>query len=344
MLLQNAAGNPQEISEAVRSVVNSIASIPDEIERISYVKECSRMFDIEEKVISKQVAFALLNLQSLSRKGNYQDFSTSVELPQKQGQVSGKVEDVSSKELTGLVKSDYKQHEQELIKYCIRYAYLPISEENESQFVIDFIAEELEADNITFTSEEFLRIFTLLKERKEYYISQFPQQKEEVERRLQIDRDQFRESLRQTGGSLAKIKAEEEKYLKEEEKRKRELLHAYTQNFSIDYLINHEENGVRQVATLLVAERHTLSSIYFREGMESPSEEDKLSELVPRALSELRTEILNNKLEEIQQEVEQAIATDNHDELTKLMEQLSKILYIRSRIAENLGERIISPR
>lgn len=339
VLLKNADGNPQEISSAVRSVVNSIASIPDEIERISYIKECARIVDMEEKIISKQVAQALLSIAASSyRRPQAQDFSSSVSLPGKED----KTEETSAQNNREKALNSYNPQEKEILKYCIRYAFLSIPEEE--TFVIDYIAEEMTADGISFSHAGFKKIFDSLLVLKNRFEENFEGYKSEVESVLKKEREEFREILRLKGGSLSKIKSEEEKYLLEENKKRNDLLKQYAVNYSVDFLINHEDDEIRSISNPLVADHHTLSTIYSRTGNETAGEEEKLAELVPRALSELRSEILNAKYQQLQARFAEAMKGDDKEEQLKIMKELTKILNMRSRIAENLGERIISPR
>lgn len=336
-LLSSADDNPQEISNAIGSVVESIACIPDEIERISYIKECSRIVEIDEKVISKQVAKALLNQKSNGERRLYQDFSSSVKLPVQNQEIA---------EPAKPEKSSFQKQEQEIIKNCIRYGFLNLKSDadNSLKSVIDYVGDEMGADGLTFSCEIFRQIFGVLKNRQEDFENEYRSYEEVVDQKLSEELSEFRDVLRRAGGSLSKLKKEEEKFLKSQEGRREEMMKQFAIDFSVDFLINHEDGGIRQVANELVAERHSLSAIYSSGGNEVKPEEDRLEEIVPRALSELRAEILNKKVLEMQEEIEKAIQNNDTTRQMEIMGKLSKLLYIRSRIAENLGERIISPR
>lgn len=343
-LLRNAGNDPQAISEATKSVVGSIACIPDEIERISYVKECANLMGIDEKVIARQVAQNLIdNLSRQSRQHNFNEnrhIASSVDNEAQTSQSPTPAHSVAENK-----SSPYHKHEREILKYCIRYGFLPIEiDDEQTQTVVAFIAEEMEADGIEFSAEVFKNIFYILKERENLFVEKFEEYKLHLEEILKKDRSAFHENLRMEGGSMARLKKEEKIYFAEENKKREELLKQFAIGFSVDFLINHEDSQVREIANSLVAERHVLSSIYKRQGSETMLEEDKLSELVPRALSELRSEILNNKVLELQKKVAMAIDNNDREQQQKLMAMLTKILYVRARLAENLGERIISPR
>lgn len=346
VLLSNAGNNPQEISEAVRSVVGSIAHIPDEIERISYIKECARTVNIDEKIIAKQVGQAMIGIAGSRKPQEYQDFNSSVRIPSTDNSPSSHSSDSSSSQNKLYeANSSLVKKEREILKYCVRYAFLPISEEEtDKTSVLDYVADELNADGIEFTNPDFQRVFALLLQRKELFESAFSSYSLEVEAELKLNRKDFQENLRIKGGSLAKLKKEEEKYSVEENNIRMLKLRKFAIDFSVDFLINHEENNIRNVVNPLITDRHTLSIIYSRNGNQPPTEESNLSVLVPRALSELRGEILHQKVQDLQRQVAEAIRNNDRVAQQDLMGKLSKILYVRSRIAENLGDRIISPK
>lgn len=346
VLLKSAGSNPQEISEAVRSVVGSIASIPDEIERISYIKECARMVDIDEKVITRQVAQAVLAKAASGANAHpRQNFNSSVVIPAG-SDATGESEAVPVDPKVSQIKSSpFTRHEQEIIKYCVRYAFvgIPVDEEV-TQSVIDYVAEELEADGISFSDPRFHRIFHLLLGRRDSFEAEFSAYKVRVEAALARDREAFHDTLRLRGGSMTEIRKAESDFLAEENARREELLRQFAVDFSVDFLINHEDDSVRSIVNPLVAERHTLSAIYSKAGNAVRSEEDLLAELVPRALSELRGEILNHRIQELQSMMVVALEANDTARQREIMDELKQILSMRSVIAENLGERIISPR
>lgn len=344
VLLRNAAGNPQAVSEAVRSVVGSIAAVPDEIERITYIKECARMVDIDEKVIARQVVQALLSGNpgpSFSHSPRPVSSHTSSPVDNTPANT-----DSSSGDTPGNSESlPFRNQEEVILKYCVRYGYLPVEGPGkESPMVVDFVAEEMEADGIDFSVDAFNKVFNLIRSGRETFLSRLKEFEEELELLLQSQRSEFQESLRVSGGSLARIKAEEEKFEASENERRYAELKKFTIAYLIDFLTNHEDGEVRVLVNPLVAERHILSSIYAKAGGDVTAEEDRLSVFVPRALAELRSEILSVRYRDLQKRLALALEDGDPELRTNLMNQLNKVIFLRKRIAENLGERILSPR
>lgn len=352
-LLKNADGNPQQIAEAVRSVVNSIACIPDEIERISYIKECSRLVDIDDKVITKQVNNARLSRISDLSKPGYRQEGPSPVIPSGPGKTVDGDPDAQGASAqsppppaeVAPTLSPFQKQEKEILKYCVRYAFLPIAFDGEEPvFVIDYIEREFLADNLSFSDPCFKKVFQLLKDRRDAFLNFFDAKNEEIERQLAKDFENFRLDLSAAGGSLAKIKSEEKKFTLDQEQKREDLLKQLAIDFSTHFLLSHEEDDVRAVANDLVAERHTLSNIYNRDGYRVEAEDEKLHLLVPRAFSELRSEILNRRVHDLQKSLAVAIDNNNTEDQQRIIEELSKVLQFRSRLAENLGDRILSPR
>ena len=342
VLLGSANGNPQEVSAAVRSVVESIASVPDEIERISYIKEIARQVGIDESVIARQVGAAVLSKTAPSRSSS--TYSSSSPSSDGSSPLSPSPSPSSTAEEPSGALSPYFHLEQVIIRYCVRYAFLRISPEGgDPTFVIDYIAEEMAADEIEFSTPSFRRVFDILLEARASFTDLFESFSRDMEGRLQASRDEFHDSLRLKGGSMALIRKEEERFQLEEEERRSAMVKKFSTNFSVDCLVNHEEKDVRDIANPLVAERHVLSSIYSR-GAEVRLEEDRLDYLVPRALSELRSEILGRRYQEVQRRFVEAVDKGDGPLQKELMARLAKIAFLRKRIAENLGDRILSPR
>ena len=56
LLMSDAKGDPYKRSEVIKDIVKSIAVIPEAIMRSEYIKECSQMLHIEERILVSEVA------------------------------------------------------------------------------------------------------------------------------------------------------------------------------------------------------------------------------------------------------------------------------------------------
>lgn len=67
LLLGEAGDDPMKRAELVRSVIDSIAVIPDNVLRQGYVAECARLFDTDEALIQNEVAARMRKLREDQR-------------------------------------------------------------------------------------------------------------------------------------------------------------------------------------------------------------------------------------------------------------------------------------
>jgi DNA primase len=74
------------------------------------------------------------------------------------------------------------------------------------------------------------------------------------------------------------------------------------------------------------------------------TEEDKLPDLVPRAVFELKNAILTCDITQTQQLIKQVAATGDSEKLKSLIQELIDLNNLKGDFAKYLGERIITPR
>ena len=64
LLLNEAKNDPIKKSEVIHDVINSISVIPDDISRAQYIKECSRLMDADETMLSREVMRRIVSQKS----------------------------------------------------------------------------------------------------------------------------------------------------------------------------------------------------------------------------------------------------------------------------------------
>lgn len=96
-----------------------------------------------------------------------------------------------------------------------------------------------------------------------------------------------------------KLKGLKKKLENELESKRAEDLIEFSKDYPGRQLASHEDGEVRHVVTELIRERHQLSHIYMRDNNYVERDEDRLSQLVPRAMTEWKNELLNLRLKEL---------------------------------------------
>lgn len=361
ILMEDASDDPQKRVEAIRSVVNSLACIPDKVKRDVYVQECSKILKVSEESVASATAKARASvveqikkqrrLTELDRDINSGKISSQPSIKESE-RLTPKSESVSQESRhvvkSPLTLSPLAPLEWKVLKYCIRYGFLDFCEafgdEDEKVFlnVIEFVEEELNADDISFSVEDYSMTFTMLKD----LLPEFRKDLLEFQGKLQVEKEKKRSEgyieIGNRGLSMIEIGKEEqllEDHLKNWEAHE---LAEYAKAYPSRVMASHENDMIRHLATEALKERHQLSNIYSRE-RPAESEEDKLFTLLPTALTVWKNGILDQKLNSLFVRFREIAGKGNTEKEREIQARLAEIFRMRSEIAKNIGERIICP-
>lgn len=156
LLLDEAGNDPIKRAALISDIVNSISIIPDSIIRTVYVKDCSTLLGIDERVLTQEVNkkhLAILQKEP-SKESPNQNLDKTLLAPTVQNDVVPLK--VSSTPI-------YK-YELSILYFIIRYGTEPLicDEEDEreeaSMRVIDYVKYDLERDNLWFTHPVYKQI------------------------------------------------------------------------------------------------------------------------------------------------------------------------------------------
>ena len=151
LLLKDAENDPQQRSEVIRDIVNSIAVIPDRIVRQTYISQCAEQVKMEERIIAAEVGKQIHANNGQQPADNEQQSTDEGQQPAATNTIVRSLADSSQKEF-------------ELIKAIIRHgSALLFSEETEEGTTVDwtvanYIAADLENDGIAFQTPLYAQI------------------------------------------------------------------------------------------------------------------------------------------------------------------------------------------
>ncbi len=374
LLLEGAGSDPIKRAALIGDIVRSIAIIPDTILRSVYVQECARLLEADEKMLMREVNKIIRNNreQELSKKPapyttDTQPHNASAtgtptvpqtdETNQPTGTATSTGEgttdvatlptsDIDTPVVTLPVKKKtenrlFSECERELIRYILRYGfatmpyYNEVTEAYDSCRVIDYIARELAADNITFTHPLYARMYDearqiLPEAAAEYGELQLAQRIDA----LQTKRQQELEALTQADEKL--IASIDERFHNDCNAIRYEAEASYIGH----HFINSPDNEISLQAADLISDRHQLSKIHTKFQVVA-REIDTLGELIPRAIFELKDTIVVRRIDELRNELR---TTTDEGKVTHIMEEIAQYMEVRKELARYLGERIVTPK
>jgi DNA primase len=157
LLLDEAAGDPIKRAILIKDIIRTIAIVPDNISRTLYIRECSTMMDIDEKVLLNEVN----NLRT-SRNEKRPPVSTSlpsgIRLPGEEAPASESTSLQRERQTnTPAMQSPFEAEELALLRYVVRYgervlySYVDEKTNEEKQvYVAEYIRSDLEEDDMPF--------------------------------------------------------------------------------------------------------------------------------------------------------------------------------------------------
>jgi len=174
ILSKDAQNDPLQKAKLLRDVVNSIALIPDHLTRAVYIKECSKLLDVEERTL-------VLELNKIRRK-NDQDKRQKDERNQGEVYRDAPLEDLQITKVSVHVnENDLNAQESEVIRVLLTYCNIGVEKEPEfdkqGNPIIDpdeeilnagtIIIAELLEDGFAFENTTFQNIFETVKSQLE---------------------------------------------------------------------------------------------------------------------------------------------------------------------------------
>ena len=301
LLLDSAGNDPIKRAELISDIVQSIAIIPDTIVRSVYTKECSRLMEISEEVLLREInKIKLSQLQNGTppNKKTLSETSADKQNSQEEGTQNDDTETLTETQGVpqGILQekrapSPLDPFEKTLVRYMIRYGFHDLfseineeTGETETWKVIPYILTDLRNDEIEFQHPLYKKVIA-----------------------------EINHIFDQEGEHLTR------------------------------YFLAHPDEEISRLAVDLVSEKYQLSKIHTK-FQTIESEEEKLADLIPRALFELKDAITSLNIKHIREEIKKTAKEKNPERTTQLMSELNGLYALKAALAKQLGERIVSPK
>lgn len=312
LLLDDAGGDPIKRSNLISDIVRTVAIIPDNIARSVYIRECSSMLEIDERVLLNEVNN--LKLSKDEKRGGVapvQDVPVTAipdypPLPEYMDEAfppdapAFPPEDYRPEEADvqmqqqpvvppkRVLSSPYEVYEIALLRYVVRYGecvlYDYVDTESGQQVIIkvaQYIKYSLEEDDLSFMNPLFKKMLEAAAEGCA------------------------------TEGFIASR-----------------------------YFLSHSDQVISRLAANLLSDKYHLSK-YHTKYRELEEEKDRLVQVVLRDLYGLKDVYIHQRIKDVQTKIKEAQIERNMDKTMELMQELTKLNEIKSVLSKEIGERII---
>ena len=371
LYMKDSDNNPMIRVEAVRSVVHSLACIPDRVKRDVYIQECSAILRVPETSIAQSVATERAKIvEELKRRRNGAQLERDIEsgridnpgqavatqaapaipvAPATQATPAAPAQTQPHPQSPALNFNPLRPMEWEVLEYCIKYGFLDFCDGldpdgNKTVLnVIDFVYDELSADNISFSVPEYAEMFTTLQSMAPLFKQRLNEFLQDLENQKNDLRKKGFDEIASKDLSVVDIQREEERLEERVQAWGAEQLVEFSKSFPIKELASHENDVIRRLTTEALSEPHQLSHIYSRE-RPVEKEEDKLFNLLPTALTVWKNGIIERQFNELIDDLRRISGQGREEEEREKQARLVELMKIRSEVARNIGDRILCPK
>ncbi len=164
LLLDEAGKDPLKRAELINDIVRSISVIPEAIVRSVYIKECSQLLHVEEKLLVAEIAKLIANQKEKGYQAS-QSSPQTLTTPAENGQPTPPHRDEYQSYIPqeGKEKHEFYQAERLIIQALIRHGEKVMckveGEEGERDFtVIEYIDNDLKEDDLSFHHKQHRQI------------------------------------------------------------------------------------------------------------------------------------------------------------------------------------------
>lgn len=163
LLMDEAKNDPVKKAGLIRDMVNSIAKIPDNIQREVYLQECSRIMDINEDVLYATLA----QIEKKEAPSSGRSKKQKMEVVKEESAPKVKIDHLYILErniikILLLYGNKEEEFEDLLLKQNEETGELVLEPEKQHSKVFEKIFLDLQEDEIAFSNEDFRKLYQLL--------------------------------------------------------------------------------------------------------------------------------------------------------------------------------------
>lgn len=370
--MDDAAEDPTRRIEAVHSVVEAIAHIPDPIARNVYVQECALLLKMQIEDITDAVARQRGEIQRRTRaeqdreRLRIMDSVTPAQngghpspVPTQNGQygqhVTSADSSIESSQDNSSRSTALDPLERNICEIALKYGLLeyPYSEEEkkavldegetpEQITVAEFIDGELAVDNLAVTHPLYARIFSLIMEMHDTLERLKPSWEERQEKLLAKERQNGIDQIASQNLTMDQIVTQERALDLRLKTIKEKRWAEFVREMPGRELASHEDPEIRACVNEMLFTRYELSRLFRRP--ENPEEDrNHLGQLVRRSVTEFKGGIIDLRISDLMERMRNS-AGASEEELRNLQHALAVQMSIRAKVAKTIGERIVNAR
>ncbi len=331
LLMSEASGDPFKRSKVIKDIVDSIAVIPEAIVRAEYIKECSQMLQIEERILVSEVAKikrakeekktsgAATTTENAPKEPTSPDTTTSPAEGQPTGQLEQGMPNVAEAPST----------EDEAYYAALEAGHATATPTNPGAEapVTPSWGDGGEAFSPLYPKERLIAQQLIRHGEKVMFIDEETHQPitvtEFVASEFDMDKIAFTTPL--FAEVLDELRA-----------------HASEPDFVAErYFIAHHNPALSRLAVDLIEEKYQLSK-YHSKTQTVLSEVDRLAEIVMHLMDDYKNSLVEQQIKDALNQLRQPEVMSDPDKCVEVMSRYKGLIELKQYMAKRLGDRVIS--
>jgi len=331
LLMSEASGDPFKRSKVIKDIVDSIAVIPEAIVRAEYIKECSQMLQIEERILVSEVAKikrakeekktsgAATTTENAPKEPTNPDTATSPAGGQPTGQLGQGMPNVAEAPST----------EDEAYNAALEAGHATATPTNPGAEapVTPSWGDGGEAFSPLYPKERLIAQQLIRHGEKVMFIDEETHQPVTVTEFVasEFDMDKIAFTTPLFAEVLDELRA-----------------HASEPDFVAErYFIAHHNPALSRLAVDLIEEKYQLSK-YHSKTQTILSEVDRLAEIVMHLMDDYKNSLVEQQIKDALNQLRQPEVMSDPDKCLEVMSRYKGLIELKQYMAKRLGDRVIS--
>ena len=319
LLMSDAANDPYKRATLITDIVKSISVIPEAIVRSEYVKECSQMLHVEERILVSEInKMKREEEEKKAKKDERQTSENTIKESENNATPANQQADYATGDNAQI--PPYDRLAGAPVPYPEQPGYTPAT--NTSHSVIGgnsntsllYAKERLIIQQVIRHGEKIVYIEE--ETGKEYSVAAY------ITEELEVDEIAMQTPI------FAQILQEATQHL-------------FDENFVAErYFINHPNPEISKLAVDLAEEKYQLSK-YHSKTQNVMSEVERLGEIVPHLLIDYKMSIIDINLKEMLDQLRQPNIMSDPSKSLEIMTGYKQLMELKQQMAKALGDRVI---
>ncbi|WP_277112771.1 DNA primase [Bacteroides stercorirosoris] len=315
LLLEDAGKDPIKRAELISNLVQSISIIPEAIVRDVYIKECSQLLRVEDKLLVSEVAkrretHAEKQIEQRNREARK---NNAAQAPLPNGMQPPYPEDMPPYPMDGEMSDSDAPLPPEAAKYV---SYIPQEGKEGQEFykyerlILQMVVRYGEKVMCNVPDEEGNETPVTV---TEYVVNDLKE--DELAFHNPLHRQMLTEAAE----------------------------HIHNEGFTAErYFLSHPDQVISKLSTELIADRYQLSK-YHSKAQRLITDEERLFELVPTLMINFKYAIVSEELKHMMFALQDPAVANDNEKCNALMQRYSELRSVQSVMAKRLGDRVVLP-